>query len=143
MSDAAVRDVADLADFDGPLFDYAKKGNAVELMGEEEIEGTPAFKLKMTKKDGTVAYYYLDAEYFLEIKVEQEREVQGTKMEMEETYGDYKEVEGLVMRHSIEQKPKGSPQGQTITIDKVELNVDLADDRFAMPAAEAEAKPGE
>ena len=54
-------------------------------------------------------------------------------MEVEESFGDYKEVEGLVMAHSIEQKPKGAPTGQTITFEKVEFNVDVADDRFSMP----------
>jgi outer membrane lipoprotein-sorting protein len=141
MSDSEVKNVAEMADFDGPLFDYADKGSQIELVGEEEIEGTPAYKLKMTKKSGDVAIYYLDADAFLEIKVEQEREFQGSKIEVEESYGSYKEVGGLVMAHSIQQKPKGSPQGQTITFEKVELNVDLDDSRFKMP--EPETKPGE
>jgi hypothetical protein len=54
---------------------------------------------------------------------------------METVYGDYKEVGGLMMAHSIESKPVGAPAGQVITIDSAEVNVDLADDQFAMPAA--------
>ena len=46
---------------------------------------------------------------------------------------DYKEVGGLVLPHTIVQGPKGSPQKQTITIDKVELDVPLDDARFKMP----------
>ena len=64
--------------------------------------------------------------------------------------GDYKEVEGLMFAHSIENRPKGAPVGQTVTIDKVELNVDVPDSDFVMPevekpaeAEETEEEPGE
>ena len=42
--------------------DYKAKGNTVELMGKEDVEGTPAYKLKVTKKSGNIEYDYLDAQ---------------------------------------------------------------------------------
>jgi len=36
-------------EFDGPLVDYKTKGHTVELIGKEEIEGTEAYKLKVTR----------------------------------------------------------------------------------------------
>jgi hypothetical protein len=51
--------------------------------------------------------------------------------------GDYKEVGGLMVAHSIENGVKGSPQKQKIVIEKVEFNVPIADSRFAMPAKPA------
>ncbi len=58
---------------------------------------------------------------------------------MASTFGDYKPVGGLIFAHSIQQQAKGSPgPAQVMTIEKIEVNPDLADSRFAMPAA---AKP--
>jgi len=129
------------ADFDGPLIDSEKKGYTVEYLGAEEVEGTEAHKLKLTKGDN-VTYLYLDAEYFLEIKSEAKRTVRGQEVEIETAVGDYKDVEGLLIAHSIESKPKGASQGQTITFEKIELNVELDDSQFVMPEVEeAEAEP--
>jgi outer membrane lipoprotein-sorting protein len=62
-------------------------------------------------------------------------------MEGETVYGNYQEFGGLLFPMSIEMKAKGMPAGQTITIDKVEINPDLSDDTFKMPAKTAEAAP--
>ena len=39
------------ADFDGPLMDYKDKGNTVELVGKEQVEGADAYKLKVTLQE--------------------------------------------------------------------------------------------
>jgi len=122
------------ADFDGVLIDYAAKGHKVELVGKETVEGTEAYKLKVTLKNGDVRYIYLDAEYFLEIRTEGSRMMRGTQMDFESSIGDYKEVEGLMFPHSIDSGAKGSPQRQKITVTKIVLNPAIDDARFKMPA---------
>jgi outer membrane lipoprotein-sorting protein len=140
MSADELKDVEDMGDlFEGPLYNYAAKGHQVELLGKEDVEGTPAYKLKLTKKNGDVVTMYLDADAYLEIKSEGKSNRRGQEIEFESSEGDYKEVEGILFAHSMEQKPKGAPAGQTITVDKVELNVDLPDSHFAMPAVTVEA----
>jgi len=124
----------DQADFDGQLVDYKEKGNTVELVGKEPVEGTDAYKLKVTNKSGDVRYYFLDAEYFLEIRTEASRTIRGTQMDFESSIGDYKEVGGLMFPHSIQSGPKGSAQKQKLTISKIELNPEIDDARFKMPA---------
>lgn len=122
------------ADMDGPLVDYKKKGHKVELMGKEEADGSDVYKLKVTRESGDVDYYFLDAEYFLPIKVEGKRTIQGSQVEFELAFGDYKEVNGLLIAHSIETR-KGPGGANTITLDKIVMNVPLPDERFAMPKA--------
>jgi len=122
------------ADLDGVLIDSKEKGHTVELVGKESIEGTDAYKLKVTLKNGDVRYVFLDAEYFLEIRTEGTRTVRGSQVDFEASIGDYKEVDGLMFPHSIESGAKGSPQRQKTTISKIELNPDLDDGRFKMPA---------
>ena len=87
-----------------------------------------------TLKNGSVQALYLDASSSLEIKGESMRRVQGAQIETEQRIGDYRNVEGLWIPHSFENGPKGRPEKQKITIEKVELNVPLDDARFTMPA---------
>ena len=137
MSADMLKEFKDQADFDGAFVDYAKKGNKVELLGKADVEGTPAHKLKLTTKEGNETIVYIDAETFLEVKLEAKRKIQGQEVESETTLGNYQEVEGLVMPFSIEIKTKGAPAGQAITIEKAELNVEIDDAAFKMPAVAA------
>ena len=144
MAEDQVKQLKDQADFEGPLVNYKEKGHTVELMGKEEIDGTPAFKLKVTKANGDVDTIYLDEEYFVEFKMESTRDVQGSEMTIATVLGDYKEVDGLLFAHSMEMSFGGGDTQQVITIESIELGIDLDDERFAMPEkAEAEAPADE
>ena len=139
VSGDMLKDLQEQADFDGQTVDYKKKGNKVELLGKEEIEGTPAYKLKLTTKAGDESIIYIDADSFLEIKMQSKRKIQGQEIETETTIGNYQEVNGMLFPMSIEMKPKGAPSGQAITITKVEVDTPLAADLFAMPKKAAPA----
>ena len=89
MSGDALKEFKDQADFDGPFIDYAKKGNKVELLGKADVEGTPAYKVKLTTKEGNETTVYIDAETFLEVKMEAKRKMQGQEIEGETTLGNY------------------------------------------------------
>ena len=141
LGDEELKQVKDQADFDGPLVDWKTKGHKVELAGREEIEGTPAWKLAVTKADGTIDTLFLDAEYFLEIAGARKVTMRGQEMNFKSTIGDYKEVDGLTIPHSFSQTAEGMPGAQTFTIDKVEFNVNLPDERFSMPAPAPTATP--
>jgi outer membrane lipoprotein-sorting protein len=130
-----LKEIEEQADLDGPLVDYKAKGHAAELVGKEKIEGSDAYKLKITLKGGDVRYHYLDADSYLTIKEESKRMVRGSEMEVESTVGDYKEVGGLLIPHSIQNGAKGQPQKQNIIVENVELNPPLEDSRFKMPEA--------
>ena len=127
------------AEFDGPLMDYAARGSTVELMGKEPVEGTETFKVKLTRKTGEVTYYYLDSEYYLPLKSDTKRTIQGRELPMSTTYGDYKDVGGLIIPHSLQISGQG-PGIQTLLLDKVEVDVPLDDAQFKMPAPPAPPK---
>jgi hypothetical protein len=134
MSSDDAKMVQEQSDFDGPLVDYKAKGNTVEVAGREQVEGVNAYKLKITTKDGDIRYLYLDPDAYLEIASDATRNVHGTQMEIYTTIGDYKEVNGVMLAHSIESGPKGSTMKQKMTVDKYEANVDVAQTAFNMPA---------
>jgi len=136
MSADDLKGIEDQADFEGALVDYKAKGHQVELLGKENVDGTPAWKLKLTKKNGDVSYVYLDADAYLEVKEEGKRTMRGQEVEFESTMGDYKTVDGIVFPFSLQAKPKGAPAGMTLTFEKVEINPAVDDSRFVMPKVE-------
>jgi photosystem II stability/assembly factor-like uncharacterized protein len=133
LSEEEMKDIVEASDFDEPLVNYQQKGNRVEFVGMEQIEGTDAFKLKVTLANGDVRYYYLDTDYYVPIKIEMKRMIRGAEQESETSLGDYKEVAGWYLPHSIESGTKGSPDRQKITIEKIEANAPLDDRRFEKP----------
>jgi len=144
-----VKEMEDQADLDGPLMDYKAKGNTVEYLGKEKVEGSDAYKLKVTKKNGIVETSFIDADSGLEVKTITKAKIRGNEAEIETAYSDFRDVEGLIIPFSLEQGSVGSPQKQKITLDKVEINPDLSDVQFHMPApapaetVKPEAKPAE
>jgi len=129
---AQARDDSDV--IDGSLVDYKAKGNAVELMGKEDIEGSSAYKLKVTKKSGTIDYEYLDAQTFLPILSKSKRKAMGQDMDVESATSNYKPVNGVMMPFSISQKMNGTAM-LDLTIEKIEVNSPIDDSIFQMPAA--------
>lgn len=133
--------VEEQADFDGPLVDYKVKGVRVEAAGRDTVEGKNAYKLKVTRADGQVRYLYLDPERYLEIKTSGKRNVGGTEVDIESRISDYKDVGGVLMAHSIESGVAGTSTRQKFLVERYELNVEVAESAFTMPAAADTTKP--
>ena len=129
----ALKQLEEQADMDGPLVDFQAKGHKVEYLGREKVEGTDTYVLRVTLKSGDVRKIFLDAQQHLEIRTEGKANVRGAQMEGESTIGDYREVAGLMLPHSMESGQKGSPQKMRMTIQKIEVNVPVDDARFRMP----------
>jgi outer membrane lipoprotein-sorting protein len=141
LGEEEMKAILEDADFDGPLIHAKEKGNTVELAGTEPVEGTDAYKLKVTLKNGDVQYFFVDTEDFVPIKVEKKRMIRGAERESETSLGDYKEVAGVYFPHSFEFGQKGSPNRQKVVYDKIEANVPLDDSLFRpAPAPSAPAK---
>lgn len=138
--DDEAKSIIDMGDLDGPLVDYKLKGNTVELLGKEELEATPVYKLKVTRKNGDVIFIYIDCQSYLELKASAKRKEQGKEFVEDEYYSDYKPVNGVMVAHSIETRVNGQPEDQ-ITFDKVEVNVAIDDAIFKMPKKAQEKKP--
>jgi outer membrane lipoprotein-sorting protein len=136
-----VKNLEDEADLDGPLMDYKAKGNTVEYLGKDKVEGSDAYKLKVTKKNGIIETSYIDADTGLQVKSITKTKIRGNDTEIETAYSDFRAVEGLMLAFSIEQNAVGSPQKQKIIVEKVEINPDLNDDQFHMPAPAPAEQP--
>jgi outer membrane lipoprotein-sorting protein len=130
----------DDSDFiEGALVEYKAKGNIVELIGKEDVDGKSAYKLKITKKSGNIEYQYLDAQTFLPIRSSGKRKQAGEEMEFESTPSNYKPVNGVMMPYSLSQKMNGSPMLE-LTVEKIEVNTPIQDSLFQMPEKPKEEK---
>ena len=149
LSEEEMKQIVEDADFDEPLVNYQQKGNKVEFVALDQVEGTDAYKLKVTLASGDTRYYYMDTDYYVPIKIEMKRMIRGAEQEFETSLGDYKEVAGWYLPYSIESNVKGSDNRQKVTFEKIEANVAVDDQRFEKPAqgaraaAPAPAKPPE
>ena len=132
MPETEAQQYIDSADMDGPLVDYKAKGNTVELLGKEDVEGSPAYKVKVTRKNGRTETFWLDASTFLAIKSLSKVNMGGQEMEVESMPGNYKKVNGVMEPFSLEQK-MGGRSFISLTIDKYEANVSIDDAEFKMP----------
>jgi hypothetical protein len=140
MPEEMAKQMKDQLDIEGALIDWVGKGHTLEMLGLSQAQGTDAYKIKATLKSGTEQIYYLDAEEFVPFLMEDTRTIQGNKVETETIFSNFKEVDGLIMAHSIENRMKGQPGGQTITVKTVEIDPDLSAVEFAMPAVKAAAE---
>jgi hypothetical protein len=135
MGEDDVRDLLLDADLDGPLVDYKEKGNTVEYMGHDVVDGDDALRLKVTLKNGDIIYDYLDPDTFIEIRREIQQFIRGSVRERLVGLGSYKAVAGVMYPFSISQGPKNHPDDQTTTIQKMEPNVTIDPADFMLPAS--------
>jgi hypothetical protein len=135
------------ADLDGPLVDYAAKGTRIEFVGIEKVEGRDNYKIKLTTKDGYSFHVWIDAQTFLETKIEgQPRRLDGTYHPVEVYFRDYRQVNGLLIPFVLETKvlpvtktatglPDTPVPVERITMEKAVVNPKLDPSEFTKPAA--------
>jgi len=128
------RGLAEDADIDGALIGWREKGYQVSYLGTEDVDGTPAHKLRVGLKESDVQYIYLDPDFFLEIRRVSERHVRGAERVTETDFGSYVLVNGVYVPTSIESGSRGAPRNQRFTIDTVEANLAGDDAAFRFPA---------
>ena len=130
-------------DLDGPLVDYAAKGSRVELDGTEKVEGRDTYKIKVTEKSGHAFDVWVDAQTFLEAKIEgQPRRLDGTDHPVEVYYRDYRTVDGLQIPFLLETRVLSVGKNalgfrdtpvppERIVVDKVVVNPKVEEKLFS------------
>jgi len=124
------------AELDGPLVDYAAKGTKVELEGVEKVEGRDAYKLKLTTKTSDVQHIWIDAENFLDVKVEgATRRMDGRMRTVWVYQRDFRSVQGVMIPFILETAVDGYRDTHKMVMQKVEVNPKLEDSLFTKPRA--------
>jgi hypothetical protein len=143
MSADEARSVADSSLIDGVLLASRSDGSRVEYLGREDFDGTLAYKLKVTQKDGDEFVYWLDPDTYLEIKVDETRRIRGAEQTTETELGDYEKIAGVYFPMSIESWSEGqSNQRQRVMIASGSANGPVEASFFAEPGAQPTRRPG-
>ena len=129
-------------DLDGPLVDYAAKGTQVALEATEPVDGHKAYKLKLTMKNGDVRYVWIDAQSFLDVKVEGSPHRMDGKMRHVWVYQrDFRSVQGLMVPYLYETAVEGVQQRHRMVAESVKVNPALDAARFVKPQVLVAATP--
>jgi hypothetical protein len=121
--------------------DYQAKGNTVEYLGHDTVDGDDVYRLKVTLKNGDIIYYYLDPDTYIEIRTEKQQFIRGAMRETQTDLGSYKPVDGVMYPYSIESGTKNNPNfREKISVTSIEANVPMENSEFEMPAAAAGPK---
>jgi hypothetical protein len=132
----------DASDFTGVLVDYKAKGYTLDYLGTEDVDGTDAYKLRVTRPNGDISYVYLDPDYFLEIRAINRRIEHGVPKETVTDYGDYEKVDGAYFAFAEVSYAKGSTDRQKVQYDKAESNAATDDAQFRFPTVRSDAGAG-
>lgn len=135
MSEDELKGMPDEADMDGPLVDYKAKGTQIQLMGKEDLEGKPVYRLKLTEKNGEARTYVIDGSTFLTVKWAGIRKIADKELPWECALSDYRAVKGLKYPFKIDQGSPGTEYKQTLTIEKVEVDAQIDESHFAKPVS--------
>jgi hypothetical protein len=130
------------ADFANPLVVYKEKGYALQLLGREDLDGKPAFKLKLIRENGREIVIFLDAASGVELKSARRVRIAENDALVEILYGDYRPVSGCLMPFAIENRLDGQTQ-MRMTFDAIEINPVLEAAFFTMPLEKEALAAGE
>jgi len=134
MSADEARSLADAAMIEGPLLASRSDGSRVDYLGRDDFDGTLAYKLKVTQKDGDEFVYWLDPDTYLEIKVDETRRIRGAQQTTETELGDYEKVGGVYFPMSVESWSEGHPtERQRVIIASGEANPPVTAALFEEP----------
>jgi outer membrane lipoprotein-sorting protein len=116
---------------DPVYLDYKAHGHRIELVGTETIDGVRAHKLRVTKRNGQVAYHFISADTGVELRTVDTFDQGGLKVEVRTDLSDYRTVDGMLVPYSIKQFSNGNLAAH-FTLEKVEFNTPMDDELFRM-----------
>jgi hypothetical protein len=112
----------------GPLYEYAAKGNKIELVGQD----TGDYKIKLTTPASVSVTLYLNKKTYLIDKTVSTANVQGQDMETTVSFTDYRKLDGGYVM-GFGQQVTLPMYSLNITHKKVEVNKSIDPSIFDMP----------
>lgn len=116
--------------FHNQLLDKFKAGK-LKLLGEEEVDGKPAFKIEVTDAEGVPSYIYIDKGSSMIVKTTATVNQMGQDYEVESYTKEYMDVNGIKFPKTTISFVNGIEAGG-MTFDKVEIDRELDDSIFSL-----------
>jgi len=137
LSADQAKPLANSADIDFPFVNYQAKGSKLFFLGTEDVDGTPAYRLRLQLASGDEIVYFIDPDSWMLIRDIQKQQIRGAEQITENDYGEYEQVQGVWVPMTEASGPKGSDasQKQQTLFDKAEGNVEVDASIFSFPSA--------
>jgi hypothetical protein len=138
MRGALVKDGPEKADairdatFDRLVY-WKESTKSAECVGTADVDGKTAYKVVVTPKQGSPQTLYFDRDSGLILQTESTMVVSGQSIDVVSKPTDYREVDGIKAAFKMMQVVMG--QERVLTLEKIQHNVELPADRFALPPA--------
>lgn len=121
---------AEELDLTGDLFEYKAKGHKAELLGKETRDGKDVYKIRLTRKSGTIVTFLINANTFLPSQRIINKNISGKTVEMVETFGNYKKNSDGYIYASVYHY---SPMDIDLTYSTYEVNAPIEVTFFDKP----------
>ncbi len=122
------------AEFFTPFYKYKERGFKVQLMDNQEVDGMEMIVLKLTRIDGMVETWYLDAKTYLEYKCKSNWVDFTYGVPSESYFDDFRTVNGVVLPFFIERT--FWQRDRILQIENIDFNVDIDESIFEMPKSD-------
>jgi len=104
----------------------------VETVGVAQVDGKDCYKVLLTPAEGPAMTQFFDKQSWLMVKMTMIAKTPMGDVEAEQSVGDYRKEGDILAPHKITQSAAG--QTFTITLDKIQYNVDIPKDKWDLPA---------
>ena len=117
MTEDDVKKSQDNLDIFDALIFPKEKGNIVESLGKEELDGTECLKVKVTLKSGKEKTFYLATDTYFILKEIEKTTVNGAEIEQSTLLSNYKKISGVMLPYTMTNNVQGE-----ITFTTIEIN---------------------
>jgi hypothetical protein len=117
-------------ELESSFIDYQKKGNAIIFEGEDSVEGTRCFKIRLIRNNvDTETYHFNEATYELAEKQAVSKNPELDSSIVNIFYSDYRAVEGIKIPFKSVSKV-GDQTILTVMVQKADINVNIGNSEF-------------
>jgi hypothetical protein len=137
MPEAVARTFLADAEFDDPIVAGARRGFALKLDGEADVDGTKLVRVVVTWKQKERFLLMVDPEtYLIRLRVEQRANGAGKPVQVITRYGDFRPVNGVLLPYEVTVIIDGKITQQT-KIDSIDPNPQISSETFSRPTGTA------
>lgn len=127
-----LKTIKEMGNIEGDLWNWKEKGHKLLMLGTEELDSNQVYHLRLTKADGDIDELFIDVNSHLLHKMIRKTIINGSEVEMEVRFDDYRNIEGILLPFEVEQYFNGQ-LGMTIKIKEVKFNIEVEDNLFIKP----------
>ena len=115
------------------MYKYAEKGIKAELVGQESIEGDPAYVVRLTLPNGGQVTNYISKDSHYIIRTVVKVTAEGQEIETKVSQSNFKKVNGIVYPFTSQIETPAMPGAVTMLVKNIEVNGTINEAIFAMP----------